>query len=46
MVLEVMEGGELYNHIKLNGKLSLERSCFYAAQVVLALEYLHKNEVV
>jgi len=28
MVLEIMEGGELYNHIKLNGRLSLERSRF------------------
>lgn len=46
MVLEIMEGGELYNHIKINGKLPLERVRFQAAQVVLALQQLHENEVV
>jgi len=39
-------GGELYHHLKSVRRFEEERAKFYAAEVVLALEYLHKIDVV
>ncbi len=41
-----MQGGELYYHIRQKRKLSLKLTKFYAAQLVIALDFLHKNEVI
>jgi len=35
----------LFYHIKNNKRLDEPRAKFYAAQVILILDYLHKNEV-
>lgn len=39
-------GGELYAHIKHQGAFDERTSTFFAAQVVLGLEYLHKMKLV
>ena len=44
--MDFLNGGELYYHLMRNGKFSEERACFYAAQIVLALENLHENGIV
>mmetsp|Transcript_27778 Transcript_27778/g.82338 ORF Transcript_27778/g.82338 Transcript_27778/m.82338 type:complete len:382 (-) Transcript_27778:322-1467(-) len=44
--LEYCPGGDLYEQIKMRGRLSLEDARFYAAEVVLMLEYLRQVEVV
>ncbi|OWM87625.1 hypothetical protein CDL15_Pgr022738 [Punica granatum] len=41
MALESCEGGELFDQITRKGRLSEEEACFYAAEVVDALEYIH-----
>ncbi|KAK4758001.1 hypothetical protein SAY87_019302 [Trapa incisa] len=41
MALESCEGGELFDQITRKGHLSEEEACFYAAEVVDALEYIH-----
>ncbi|XP_076755046.1 ovarian-specific serine/threonine-protein kinase Lok isoform X2 [Xylocopa sonorina] len=41
IVLELMEGGELFERIKSRGKLSEKHAKFIFYQVVLAVSYLH-----
>ncbi|XP_073020009.1 3-phosphoinositide-dependent protein kinase 2-like isoform X1 [Primulina eburnea] len=41
MAFESCEGGELFDQIMRRGRLSEEEACFYAAEVVDALEYIH-----
>jgi serine/threonine protein kinase len=44
--MEFINGGELFYHLQMAGKFSEERAKFYTAEIVLALEYLHKAGVV
>mmetsp|Transcript_4424 Transcript_4424/g.5961 ORF Transcript_4424/g.5961 Transcript_4424/m.5961 type:complete len:393 (+) Transcript_4424:260-1438(+) len=46
MGLEMCEQGELYSQIKRKGKLSLEEAKFYAAEIVLILEVVHRELVI
>lgn len=46
MVLHYFNGGELFFHLKSNGRFSEERARFYAAEIVLALECLHQHTIV
>jgi serine/threonine protein kinase len=41
-----MQGGELYYHVRRYKRLSIELTKFYAAQIVIALDFLHKNETI
>ena len=45
MILEYFNGGELFFHLKSNGRFQEERAKFYAAEIVCALECLHKHTV-
>nr|XP_043633604.1 3-phosphoinositide-dependent protein kinase 2 [Erigeron canadensis] len=42
MALESCEGGELFDQITRKGRLTEDEARFYAAEVVDALEYIHK----
>jgi serine/threonine protein kinase len=44
--MEFINGGELFYHLQMAGKFTEERAKFYTAEIVLALEYLHKAGVV
>ncbi|CAG9316528.1 unnamed protein product [Blepharisma stoltei] len=46
MVMEFMKGGELFFHLKKSGKFTEERARFYAAEILLAFEYLHNIGVI
>lgn len=48
MVMEFVNGGELFFHLHKSSTqgFSQERAKFYAAQIVLALEHMHKEGVV
>lgn len=45
-VLDYCSGGELFFHLGKVGRFTEERSKFYAAQIILALEYVHKLNVI
>lgn len=44
--MDFVNGGELFEHLKTARKFDEERAKFYAAEIILALEYLHKNGVI
>ncbi|CAF3369062.1 unnamed protein product [Rotaria socialis] len=39
--LELIEGGELFRHLRDSERFEEKKAKFYASQIVLALEYLH-----
>lgn len=45
-VLEYCPGGELFNLLQKKRRLSEEQTRFYAAQMILALEHLHKQDII
>lgn len=45
-VLEYCPGGELFNLLQKKRRFSEEQTRFFAAQMVLALEYLHSKDVI
>jgi serine/threonine protein kinase len=46
MVMDFMSGGELFFHLRRSGRFTEARSRFYAAEILLALEYLHSMAVI
>jgi len=46
MVLELCPGGELFDQIRKRKRLGLEAARFYAAEVVLILQYLRESRVI
>ena len=41
-----MRGGELFFHLRKSYKFSPKRTRFYIAEIVVALEFLHKKGIV
>ncbi|EGV66678.1 Pkinase-domain-containing protein [Yamadazyma tenuis ATCC 10573] len=41
LILEYLDGGELFYHLSQESFLPESKACFYIAQLVLALRYLH-----
>ncbi|KAF7336034.1 Non-specific serine/threonine protein kinase [Mycena sanguinolenta] len=46
LVTDFKFGGELFWHLQREMRFSVERAIFYVAEIILALEYLHKYDVV
>ncbi|CCE61696.1 hypothetical protein TPHA_0B00240 [Tetrapisispora phaffii CBS 4417] len=46
LVTDFKSGGELFMHLQYCGTFEESRSRFYAAELVLALEYLHDNDII
>lgn len=46
MVMEYVPGGELFFHLKKERRFPENRVKFYAAEVILALEYLHSYNII
>jgi len=46
MLMEYIIGGELFSQLRKVGRFSNDTSRFYAAEIVLALEYLHSKNIV
>ncbi len=41
-----MQGGEMFYHIYTQKRFTLDKTRFYAAELVLAIEFLHQNKMV
>ena len=46
IISDFMQGGDLYYHLHEKGVLNFEEAQFYISEIVLALEYLHKNNMI
>jgi serine/threonine protein kinase len=46
LVSDFMQGGDMYYHMHEARQFSFELTQFYVSEIVLALEYLHKNNMV
>ncbi|CAO3573609.1 unnamed protein product [Mortierella alpina] len=46
MLLEYVIGGELFSHLRKAGRFTNDMTRFYAAEIVLAIEYLHSRDVI
>eukprot|EP01123_Difflugia_compressa_P006035 TRINITY_DN18176_c0_g1_i1.p1 TRINITY_DN18176_c0_g1~~TRINITY_DN18176_c0_g1_i1.p1 ORF type:complete len:456 (+),score=79.70 TRINITY_DN18176_c0_g1_i1:78-1445(+) len=46
MILDYVNGGELFWHLKKEGSFGEERSKFYAAEIASALFHLHQNGII
>lgn len=44
--MEYVNGGELFFHLSKDRTFSEERTRFYGAEIISALEYLHKNDII
>jgi protein kinase X len=46
MLMEFVNGGELFSYLRKEGRLSTEASRFYISEIVLAFNYLHDRNIV
>jgi len=46
MITKFLQGGDLFFHLKNETKFTEERTKFYSCQIILAIEYLHRNKVI
>ncbi|KAI9352287.1 kinase-like domain-containing protein [Zopfochytrium polystomum] len=46
IVLEYIQGGELFSYLRRSGRFPNHVARFYAAEVVLAFEYLHSRDII
>ncbi|OLY85186.1 cAMP-dependent protein kinase catalytic subunit alpha [Smittium mucronatum] len=46
MVMEFVPGGELFSHLRRAGRFPTDVARFYASEIVLAIEYLHKYNII
>lgn len=45
MVMDYIVGGELFSHLRKAGRFPNDVSKFFAAEIVLILEHLHKKDI-
>jgi serine/threonine protein kinase len=46
MLMEFVNGGELFSYLRKQGRLPIEAARFYAAEITLAFNYLHDRNIV
>eukprot|EP01129_Flabellula_baltica_P010457 TRINITY_DN4421_c0_g1_i1.p1 TRINITY_DN4421_c0_g1~~TRINITY_DN4421_c0_g1_i1.p1 ORF type:complete len:460 (-),score=86.96 TRINITY_DN4421_c0_g1_i1:43-1422(-) len=45
LILDFVNGGELFRHLEFFDKLNEDRARFYIAEIILAIEFLHENGI-
>lgn len=46
ILMEFVQGGELFSHLRRAGRFSADVSRFYAANILLSLSYLHEKDII
>jgi len=46
MLMEYVPGGEIFSHLRRAGRFPNETTRFFAASIVLAIQYLHSKDIV
>jgi serine/threonine protein kinase len=46
LITDFMQGGELFYHLRRETRFNESKTKIYTAQIVLAIEYLHKNKII
>ncbi|XP_003744528.1 ribosomal protein S6 kinase beta-1 [Galendromus occidentalis] len=46
LILEYLSGGELFMHLEREGIFLEDTACFYLAEIILALEHLHREGII
>jgi len=46
MLMEYIMGGEVFSHLRRAGRFSNETTVFFAAQITVAIEYLHGLDII
>ena len=46
LVMDYYNGGELFYHLRQKNRFDEEQAKFYLAQIILAIEFLHKNKII
>jgi len=46
LIVDYVNGGDMFYHIKKQGHLNEKIAKFYGAQIILGLEYLHSKNVI
>ena len=46
MLMDYIPGGELFSHLRRQGKFSTVECQFFAVEIACAIEYLHKLNVI
>ncbi|CAD8047722.1 unnamed protein product [Paramecium primaurelia] len=46
LIMEFVSGGELFYHLKLKGRMTEKKMKFYAAEILIGLDYLHKQNII
>ena len=46
LIMDFMQGGDLFTHLTQFGVFNEERTRFYIAEIVLALDHLHKMGII
>lgn len=44
--MDFLNGGELFYHLRRDKRFTEERAKFYAAEIIIALECLHKGGII
>lgn len=44
--MDFLNGGEMFYHLRKDNRFSEDRTRFYAAEIILALECLHRNGII
>jgi serine/threonine protein kinase len=46
LVTDFMQGGEIYTHLKNEGRFEESKAIFYICEIILAIGFLHKNSII